>query len=265
MQIFDTQKTIRILLFILLSVISTTYPDARLESITHPNARIAIISITTEDADRLKFNGMSKTSLQKYANKWGYDLHYYTGVLDPSRAPAWSKIPAFQQHISSEKYDWLVWIDDDMIITNPEIKLEIFIEKYGENKNFIVQTDHYYGSTANTGIFFLRKCDWGNAFLKAVYEHPQKTNNLGSLHHGTWEQGSIASLIGSSQYKEKAIILQHKVLQGFDNPDWRWQMTPFKKMIHLKWAPGDFIMHVSGQDGNTRRQRMSDVIKALNL
>ncbi len=233
------------------------------QSITFPAARIAIISLSTQDDERKKYNTMTRANLEQYAKKWGYDLHYYTDILDTERSGHWSKIVAFQQHILSEKYEWLVWLDDDMIITNQEIKLEQFIEKYGNDKNFFVQMDAWNWSMLNSGIFFLRVCPWSNNFLQATYDVGTAQPNL--KRNCCHEQSAFGELTKRLEFGSKMLIIREKSLQGFHLPEAWWRTNTHRSLTHLKWAPGDFIIHFPARSCSERQKLALQYLKSTSM
>ena len=69
-----------------------------------------------------------------------------------------------------ERSMWLMWVDGDSIIINPEIMPQIFLPPPDfNNVNFLVTKDH---NGMNTGVFFLRVCDWSVKFMSKVLAYP---------------------------------------------------------------------------------------------
>lgn len=62
---------------------------------------------------------------EAYCKRHGYTMILANNVLDPSRPPAWSKIRAVQQQLP--KFDYVVYIDMDVVIMNPDVTIESFI------------------------------------------------------------------------------------------------------------------------------------------
>lgn len=238
--------------------------NSNVEAISNnQNLRIGIVCVSVADHDRLRFAHLTRNHWQKYAAKHGYDFYCYTSVLDPQRHPAWNKIPALLKHLDEKSYDWLACVDDDMLVSNPSISLESFIYQYGTNFNLIIQRDHAKGGLFNSGIFLLRVCPWSKDFLATAYDIGKKLNNFWQ---SNWEQDAFIYMANNMpSVREKIRILQHKSLQGFDNSKKRWKKRQFKDNRDLAWAPGDFIAHLSGQDTNRRVERITQIIKDLNL
>lgn len=78
-----------------------------------PRLRIAMVSFSSEDKASLRsFKGMEEVvagNKRAYAARMGYDFINADDLVDHSRPPAWSKIPAVRSRLSS--YDWIFWND----------------------------------------------------------------------------------------------------------------------------------------------------------
>lgn len=74
-----------------------------------------------------------------YCAKHNYTLVNGHSLVDPSRPVAWSKILAVKHFLSS--FDYVFYIDMDIVIMNMEISLETFISSALKNKDFIMTTD----------------------------------------------------------------------------------------------------------------------------
>ena len=58
-----------------------------------------------------------------------------------------------------EQSGWVVWMDEDILITNDSLRLTDFIQLFGTNKNIIISEDciaqEYIAVPINSGLFFL--------------------------------------------------------------------------------------------------------------
>lgn len=72
-----------------------------------------MVSFSSEDKASLRsFKGVEEVvagNKRAYAARMGYDLINADDLVDHSRPPAWSKIPAVRSRLSS--YDWIFWND----------------------------------------------------------------------------------------------------------------------------------------------------------
>jgi mannan polymerase II complex MNN10 subunit len=167
-----------------------------------------------------------------YCQQHGYDFIYCEDSLDPSRHIYWSKILLVLKTLENSSYRWVVWMDADTLVMNQDIPLEDIInEKY----NFLITQDW---NGINSGIFFIRNCEWSFKFLNSVYERTD------CLFH-TWpEQIAIASELNN----KKEFSLHTKVF-----PQRLFNSYPSETSLSLlssTYQPGDFIIHfASARDG----------------
>jgi hypothetical protein len=73
---------------------------------------------------------------QWYADRQRYPLIVERALIDPSRNGSWNKIPAIKKHLP--RFDWLLWMDIDSLVANPEVRLESLIDL---TKNVFFPTD----------------------------------------------------------------------------------------------------------------------------
>jgi len=128
--------------------------------------KIAIVTliIGKEYARTVKYGLRSK---YVYSKKHGYDLIVGRKRLgDLSRPAAWSKILLIEKILTNNSYDGVFYIDADALIMNKKKKILDFIKPF-PNKDFIICRDS--NNLINTGVFFLRNCEWSKEFLRRVY------------------------------------------------------------------------------------------------
>ena len=136
-------------------------PKAPLESKScyNPNQKIAIISLYTKEISDYAF--YSEQSIKKYCLKQNYTFHIYREKLDKQASPNWSKAQALLNHI--DKHEYIVWMDSDTLIFNPEKKIEDIINKCTKNKHIIAcediganNTKLSKGSMLNSGVLIFK-------------------------------------------------------------------------------------------------------------
>lgn len=70
----------------------------------------------------------------------------------------------------NERATWLQWVDGDSIIIDPELRSEMFLPPPDfDHINYLVAKDQ---NGMNTGIFFLRVCDWSIKFMAKALAYP---------------------------------------------------------------------------------------------
>ena len=203
---------------------------------------LAMVTISTEN--RAEFAQYSIPSFVKYAERWGYDLYVFPVSLDTSRPTPWSKIRAMLDLMKEDKYEWYVWLDDDIYITNPNMQLVQFINDYGRQAELIVSAHKSLLTTPediNSGLFLIRNSAWSREFLQKVWDIGTYRYNTekGSL----WDQSAICELLGTPAYRNSSEVvrLPGRIIQS--------QFTLlFKgdKGDYGQWHPGDFAAHLAG-------------------
>jgi beta-1,4-mannosyl-glycoprotein beta-1,4-N-acetylglucosaminyltransferase len=168
-------------------------------------------------------------SQEEYAKRHDYTRITDESVYDPSRPFPWSKIRLVQKYLS--EYDFLVWMDADVLVTNPEIRIEVFIEMMKPDAFMFLGRDF---QNLNTGVFVIRNCPMAHEFLSDVW------NKTEYLHHIWWEQAAVIDLWKNSEkYQPHISILEHRhmnIMNAFHH-----QVDP---KVH--WLPGDFCIHFAG-------------------
>jgi len=167
-------------------------------------------------------------SQETHAKKQGYTRITDESVYDPSRAHAWSKIRVLQKYIKD--YDYLIWIDADVLIMNQDRKIEDFIQLLPDDKFLLIGRDL---NNLNSGVTVWRNCPLAVEFLEDVWNKTQYLN------HEWWEQAAIIDLYESPKYKSGFEVIPRKYISIMNAFDFR-----IDPKVH--WRPGDFCIHFAG-------------------
>lgn len=214
-----------------------------------------IISISTPD--RKSFAQITGKNQKDYAEKYHYSYRVYDHSFDTNRPEEWSKIVALMQQIGKTSHEWLMWIDDDIMITNPSIKLESFVAKY-PHYDLIIAKDALV--PMNNGIFLIRNNNWAKKFLMDVWITGAYRNLL-TRGESLLEQQTMTDLYDQKkEYKDKIVIIPQRELNSFlrsakDYPD-----DPQES----KWQPGDFVAHITGTSYENRTKIAQDLEKDID-
>ena len=130
-------------------------------SVYNPGRKIAIVSLyTPEIADYAKY---SEQSIKDYCDKQDYTFHIYREKLELNGSPNWSKAQALLNHIDNHEY--IIWMDSDTLIFNPEKTFESIIQK--APKKFILATkDIGNNSMLNSGVLFFKSHQYTKNLIK---------------------------------------------------------------------------------------------------
>ena len=188
--------------------------------------KFAVCSLVLGDEYK-KSVQLCTASQEEHAKRHGYTRITDESVFDPQRDATWSKIPLLQKYLGD--WDWLMWIDGDVLITNQERKIEEFIDLVDSSKFLFIGKD-FQG--LNAGVFIIRNCPQAHEFLKDVWAFEGYNRKL--FH----EQTAITELL-ASKYKKCAQVLPYPFINIMNAYDYR--MDP-----RVYWLPGDFCIHFAG-------------------
>lgn len=164
-------------------------------------------------------------SLKKYCNKHNYPLITDDTYAIHDRDYMWSKVPLIRKTLPN--YDYVVWIDGDMMIMNDNVRLEHFIDLYLGNRETLLSTD--CGNQINTGFWILKNSQYCHDLLSIIENLPELAGNF-------HEQGVFNELYTTKNLfniRQKAIIIP-EVEQRLCNA------------TIYNYVYGDFLIHFLG-------------------
>jgi len=201
-------------------------------------------------SDRPNLSQILFEHLQSYCDKHDYKCVLENKSLCTERAPAWSKIILLQREMKNNpEVDYVVWVDDDILITNKNKKFEDFIYS-NKDANIIVSEDAIRSHPMNTGIIICKNDNESMKYLQHIWQLCEKYPN--SKHSGLWEQDIMTRDYRENPNGNFIKILPYRTIQTFyrtSNPDWR---------------PNDFSAHFTGMSMDKRIQMRNDVLKIIN-
>jgi len=206
------------------------------------------IAITTAyDGDKYNVMGMlASDTKSKYAA-----LHNYAHFLDNDllehnmsfQQKSGSRIAVFRRHWND--YDWLLWTDADVLLTNPEIRLEDIIEEHAPDGSGIhlLMSKDWGGRQVNPGVSLIRTSPEGKQFLdrwEAEIQTARYHDDLLAIKEGM-EKNKDPEL----QYLK--FVPQH-VLNSYPADSLKYEAynstTVEHNRSHEFWEPGHLFVHV---------------------
>lgn len=164
-------------------------------------------------------------SLHKYCQKHQYPLITDQTYNIHDRDYMWSKIPLIRKTLPN--YDYIVWIDGDIMIMNDNIKLEKIIDLYLGNRETLLCID--CGKQINTGFWIIKNSQYCNDLLSIIENLPELAGNF-------HEQGVFNEL-----YLNKNLFnLQQKTRIIPENEQRLCNATIYN------YVYGDFLIHFLG-------------------
>ena len=154
------------------------------------NGNIAIVSLYTEEIKEYAIH--SEISIKDYCKKQGYDFHIYRESIDKNSSANWSKASILLKHI--DDYDYIVWMDSDTLIFNPNKTFESIIQK--APRKFIWATkdigDH---CMINSGVIIFRN----HAYIKNIIKKWRDFNgDKSSLYASGGDQEILCEILRKS-------------------------------------------------------------------
>ena len=187
--------------------------------------KIGLCTLTIGEAykERTKWTTVNK---RNYCKHHGYDFIEDESIWDKSKPIPWSKILLLLKYI--ENYDYIVWIDADILIMNMGIKIETFIERYPGY-------DQISGSDwkmQNTGVWIIKNTMFSKLFLQEVWDNVYDEKSDPRERYMNWEQGSVINLMDRNfmNCKDKIKVTYPEEMNSY------W----------FNYFPGHFVLHFAG-------------------
>ncbi|ORX46406.1 hypothetical protein BCR36DRAFT_372236 [Piromyces finnis] len=192
--------------------------------------RIAIITFI----DKFKVNSISENAiseLYQYAKIHGYDFFIDHEVYYAEREIYYMKtntiIKYLLRFLEEKTYDWIFWVDSDVVMVNPNIKLETFLPPIEKNDIHLIISGDSNG--INAGVFFLRINSWSLTYMMRTVSY--------AYNHKT-------SLIFYSDQTSMNNVL----LENYEVETDHFVLVPQKwfNMYIDETTPGYFLIHFAG-------------------
>jgi hypothetical protein len=128
---------------------------------------------------------VSEPTFRAYADRHGYDVITST-TADPSRPPAWAKVPLLRQTL--DRYDLALWIDADAVIV--EDRDDVAAELRPDAQLALVPHRRDGELIPNTGVMLWRSGEYARALLDRVWAGKRY------LDHPWWENAALLDALG---------------------------------------------------------------------
>ena len=181
----------------------------------------------------------------------------------PARPPAWEKLTAILMQLNTNQFDYILYVDMDMIIMNPEKSPESFLRQAPPLQDFILTNDW---SGVNTGVMFVRNSEFSKWFLQTAYNQVQlveKFSSTGTPHPFEYEQRAFHFLLNTEVWQSRNLPRY----QG-NSTELRSHFTSLPQcsmnsyLLHplefranreeSHYIESDFIVHLAGKKGQIK-------------
>ena len=220
-----------------LHVCITTMSDAKTESLFHKEAPRDFSNVL----DATWNNRMA------YAAKHNYALINASELIDVQRPPAWSKILAVQDAMTTG-CDWVFWMDADALIMNSEIRLEEILPSNPDANLVITQDVNGF----NAGMWLMRNSPWSIDFLREWWSMTHYIRKAGGTLSG--DNDALRVILREKEDVDAHVYIPPQC--AFNsyawNPRvrmwWRYRWDKNKIITNGLFKDGDFAVHFAGID-----------------
>ncbi len=188
--------------------------------------------------------------MAEYARQWGYhffanESEVYVDTQDGSLPlRGFIKFELLWHYL--DKYEWVVWLDSDLLITNKDVRLESFINR-DRSWDLIIGYDH---NGHNTTVIMMRNCQRMRDFLFAC-------NGAGRtmfLRHPWHEMEAMRYFLQTPPYLASALYVSCKELCPILHAEYERYGMPKNMGQEYAWEPGDWTLHLSALSLERRAQ-----------
>jgi hypothetical protein len=177
----------------------------------------------------------------KYCKKYSYNFDYKTSIIDNTRHISWSKIPFLLEKMNTcPDYNFYVWLDDDIYITNFDIDFYTLIESYDFNC-LLLSKDVIPECPLNAGVLVCKNNPTTTQLLNKIYDMVDET---GTRFEHNWEQDALIKYYYEQNNNNDMVTIPHRIIQSF----YRNYLLPSS----MKWKPNDFCAHITGMNMEQR-------------
>jgi hypothetical protein len=177
-----------------------------------------ILIISYDNRPNLEFVKIHVANVSAYCSRWNIDYQFST---ECRHNVYFCKIYMVLEALRTNQYDYVVWMDTDIIITKPEIDLNTIINKY--DSDIYIGTE-LLNTSVCSGFFIIKNSSTGKGLLEDCISlfNKRRTicmNNAGKL-NGRWggicyEQGALNYLIFKyNKYYDKTTILKRDIIDN---------------------------------------------------
>ncbi|OUM60962.1 glycosyltransferase family 34 protein [Piromyces sp. E2] len=186
-------------------------------------------------ANKISPNTVYENSISEfyqYCKIHGYKFIFNNKRYNTNRNIFYMKLnvllDAVIQGLKTEEYNWIFWTDSDVMIANPNIKIESFIPK-DDRIHFIAASDRH---GLNAGVFMLRVHPWTLDYLNRALSIAYFKKEVLRFS----DQSSLNNVLVEDKEDEHYVIVPQHWFNNYPN----------------KLKPGDFLFHFAGSRSKSK-------------
>lgn len=201
---------------------------------------ICIATLFNEDYKKIA--SITTPNMLEYARAHNYDFISSMRSYD-DRPTSWHKIPFIFNLFDT--YDWVLWLDTDVLFVDFSYKLEEFID---DSYDSVIGWSHQI----EPGVWFIKSSDSMKQLFRLAYDKKEY------IHDGGWEQTGLKAVLKERpdiDIRIKKISMNPINLDpNFVNPPTINPLARAPGIIKYQESPRPFIIHAGwGQESNDRK------------
>ena len=211
-----------------------------------------VLIATAHDAGYRSLADITLPTVQRYAEKHGYELFYDGERVEEEKDAC--KAAIFFRAYDSGKFgpdDLFMWIDTDAIIANPDIRVEDIWAKYADPETHFLWSFNWDGP--NSGVYLARISAQARNFIN-VYMIEQ-------LAMGWGDQNAMNQKSLYRPFRDWVKCIPGKVMNAAPYEEYGLQNEPNKNELN-NYEPGDWIVHLPGMEASRRAMLLSKYAQA---
>lgn len=218
--------------------------------------KICVASIATGDMDEL--TSMTWPNKEEYCKKHGYH-----GVLQKQTWDylGFDKIIFIKALLESDRYEWILWADNDTLFTNFDKKIEDVIDN---DFHFIVCAD--YGGDVNAGVFLVKNSKEGREYIDHLSQKMYELAPFNKFLFGE-EQTALQKTYKEERWANTIKVIPQKIMNAYPYSGVYGHPNGLNDWLGVNgdWQVGDFIIHIPGFGPDLFNKRLEHFRKYIEL
>jgi hypothetical protein len=169
-----------------------------------------ITFVMSYDKNFLTLGKACEEQMVRYCQRHGYKFRSMIPTAPGKLHPSWNKIGLLRDEIETTESDWVIWVDADTVIVDPETSFHDILAP--------IKTPAWFSSVDDNicaGIFGLRPNDWSKKFLDTIWSLGQMREEVAALYQSRWEQGTIKMLASHfSWVSDNYCLIGEEIIQN---------------------------------------------------
>ena len=218
---------------------STTITSSTNDDVNN-NRVVTFAIVSYSDSNILEYSTYSLAINTIWSQINGYSIRLYTpndSIIYDKYDSRWNKVIVVDDALNdwANQYDYIVWMDSDLIIIDLEMRLEYIVYQYNKADLIISKDPRIENGIVNTGMFILKNSLWSKQFIHDWWNKYDRS------------QGMDQHIFDKLWYDNIDYMKEHVVLLEVDELNSR-----FPAWINQK--DYNTVLHLAGANNQFRRE-----------